>query len=96
MTALAPKVTPSVSYEDVTHKGFGDESSWNQNRYRSIGLVTAPTDLAYAAGKRVATALVESGVREFAWKDLTTAKRRFAAEKIVDHVVELASLGQIG
>ena len=95
MSAFAPKVTTPVAPPYVTHKGFSDESSWNQNRYRSIGLVTALTGIADTAGKTVASALEESGVREFAWKDLTTAKRRFAAEKIVDHVVELASPGQL-
>ena len=95
MSAFAPKVTTPVAPLYVTHKGFSDESSWNQNRYRSIGLVTALTGIADTAGKTVASALEESGVREFAWKDLTTAKRRFAAEKIVDHVFELASPGQL-
>ena len=95
MSTFAPRVTTSVAPPSVTHRGFGDESSWNQNRYRSIGLVTAPTGIADTAGQTVASALEESGVREFAWKDLTTAKRRFAAEKIVDRLVELASPGQL-
>ncbi len=96
MSAFRPKMTTSVAPPYVTHKGFSDESSWNQNRYRSIGLVsTAPTGIADTAGKTVASALEKSSVREFAWKDLTTAKRKFAAEKIVDHVVELASPGQL-
>ena len=85
----------AVALRHVTHDGFSDESSWNLNRYRSIGLVTAPTGIADTAGKTLSLALEESGVREFAWKDLTTAKRRFAAEKIVDHVVGLASPGRL-
>ena len=77
----------------VSHRGFSDESSWNQNRYRSIGLVTASRDIANSTEEAVASALKESDIREFAWKELTTAKRRFAAQKIVDHIIKLASPG---
>ena len=84
-----------AALRDATHKGFSDESSWNQNRYRSIGLVTMSSSVAHAIENSVISLLQESEVREFAWKDLTTAKRRFAAQKIVDRAVEFVSSRQL-
>ena len=86
---------PDALNQYRTHVGYSDESSWNQNRYRSIALVTAPTGIANTAGETVASLLSESEVSEFAWKYLTDAKHRFAAEKIVNHIVELANPGQL-
>ncbi len=93
MRGIAPKAATYVVPPYVSHRGFSDESSWNQNRYRSIGLVTASRDIANSTEEAVASALKESDIREFAWKELTTAKRRFAAQKIVDHIIKLASPG---
>ena len=95
MIALAPKELAGVESSNSTHLGFSDESSWNQNRYRSIGLVTAPRDIVDAATAKCNSLLEESGVREFAWKRLTDAKHKFAALKIVDQVVEFSRLGQL-
>ncbi len=95
LSTYAPNTRRSVGPLQVTHKGYSDESSWNQNRYRSIGLVTAPSDIADTTGKTIASLLEESGLREFAWKDLTTAKRRFAAKKIIQCIVGIARPGNL-
>ena len=94
MMALASKELAGVEFRHVTHLGFSDESSWNRNRYRSIALITAPTDIADAARAKCVLLLEESGVEEFAWKSLRDAKHGFAAEKILDHVVALAEREQ--
>ena len=95
MSSTAPEQVAVVESRHATHQGFSDESSWNQNRYRSIALVTAPTDIAIATRAKCALLLEESGVGEFAWKNLRDARHGFAAQKLIDSVVELTGAEQL-
>jgi hypothetical protein len=74
----------------VTHIGFGDESHWNVGRFRSLGLATTRVDSLSSLNSELWCLLGESGVREFRWKRLGGAKKRFAAEKICRYALEKA------
>ena len=93
--ALAREELAGVESLHATHQGFSDESSWNQNRYRSIALVTALADIAVATRAKCVLLLEESGIDEFAWKSLRDARHGFAAQKLIDSVVEFAGSGQL-
>ncbi len=88
-------VTIAAAKRAITHVGFSDESSWNQNRFRSIGLVTAPKDIAEHVAMNISELLAISGVGEFAWNRLRDAKHRLAAEKVVDYVVKHSHKGAL-
>ena len=78
-----------------SHVAYGDESFYNQGRYRSIAIVTLPASLAMPFNQTLRALLDESSVREFKWQKLRQARDRFAAEKIVDFVVEQALQGTL-
>ena len=77
--ALAPDASQ-------THLGYSDESSWNQSRYRSLALVTGSAEAMRDLDSMVSAVLRESNVRELAWKNVASAKHRFAAIKVYDAV----------
>jgi len=66
----------------ISHVGFADESNWNTGRFRSLGLVTAPFEYVEELEYQTKKILQESGIREFKWKNLRGAKKRFVAEKL--------------
>jgi hypothetical protein len=74
----------------VTHVGFGDESHWNVGRFRSLGLATTMVASLDTLNAELWRLLGESGVREFRWKKLGGAKKRFAAEKLCRCAVDKA------
>lgn len=74
----------------VTHVGFGDESNWNQGRYRSIGLVSCALSSLEELEAALRNLLEESAVSEFKWKELAGAKERFAAEKLCKFTIDQA------
>lgn len=74
----------------ITHVGFSDESNWNQGRFRSLGLVTAPVEALNDLEEQLRQVLDKSDVREFKWQNLRQARERFAAEKMCDFAVEAA------
>jgi len=79
----------------VTHIGFADESNWNTGRFRSLGLVTTKASLSSPFNQELATILDTSGITEFKWERLRSAKTRFAAEKLCQFAVEKAIAGQL-
>jgi len=79
----------------VTHVGFSDESHWNIGRFRSLGLVTTPSEHLDSLETRLRQLLDESHVSEFKWQRLRGAKERFAAEKMVKFAVENACAKQL-
>jgi hypothetical protein len=81
----------SERYSRHTHVAFSDESSHNTGRYRSLGLVTAARDAMDELTEEAAQLLASSRVRELKWSDLSTAKDRFAAKKIITWVVDAAA-----
>ena len=79
----------------ITLTGFSDESSWNQNRYRSIGLVTATTEIANKIRQTVSNSLNESGISELAWKNLRGANHRVTVNKIIDTINKMVCSGKL-
>lgn len=79
----------------LTHLGFSDESNWNQGRYRSIALVTMAAQDAEAIEASVQAILQESNVRELKWHKVSSAKDRFAAEKVCDLVCRAEQRGKM-
>ena len=78
-SAIAPNTPP-------THLGYSDESSWNQSRYRSLALVSGSAQAMADVESTVAILLRQSNVHELAWKNVRTARDRFAAMKVCDAV----------
>lgn len=79
----------------ITHVGFSDESNWNQGRFRSLGLVTAPVEALHDLDKQLRQVLAKSDVSEFKWQNLRQARERFAAEKMCNFAVEAACRQQL-
>lgn len=77
----------------VSHVGLSDESHWNIDRFRSLGLVTASVECFDDLEADLRALLDESEVPEFEWKKLGGAKERFAAEKMCSFAVEKARAG---
>ncbi len=69
---------------EVTHVGFADEANWNEGRYRAIALVTTTLAALSKLQDHIFRALSESGVTEFKFKKLRSARERFAAIKLID------------
>lgn len=78
-----------------THFGFSDESNWNHGQYRSIALVTMSAHDAGAIGAGVQSILQESSVSELKWHKVSSAKGRFAAEKVCDFVCAAERRGKM-
>lgn len=51
-----------------THVGFADESNWNQGRYRSVSLVSAPVNDARALHQELDAIRKQYKKNEFKWK----------------------------
>lgn len=79
----------------ITHLAFGDESHWGHGRYRAIGLVSLSLDNYDSLGEELKKILKESGVKEFKWKNLRSARERFAAIKLLNFSVKSALQGLI-
>ncbi|MBC7249932.1 MAG: DUF3800 domain-containing protein, partial [Anaerolineae bacterium] len=78
---------------ECTHVAYSDESFYNRGRYRSIAMVTLEADSSEPFSRSVRRLLDESEVKEFKWQKLRQARERFAAQKLVDFVIEKALLG---
>lgn len=78
-----------------THVAFSDEKGYNAERFAGIGLVSLKRTDHAAIFAGLQTLLVESDIKEFGWKKLQSAKYRFAAEKMVDFVVNQARRGAL-
>jgi len=74
----------------ITHIGFADESHWNTGRFRSLGLVTTRVGLHTHLENDLRRLLGESGLQEFKWKKLRSARERFAAIKMCEFAIENA------
>lgn len=71
---------------NATHICYSDESSWNKGRFRSVCMVSLPIVYIDELEERISTKLKESGVEELKWNNLSSARSRFAAEKLIDLV----------
>lgn len=76
-----------------THLAFGDESKWNQGRFRGVGIVTLEERRFKEIETAIKATMVESGVREIKYQAIKGARDKFAAAKIVSLIVEKSFLG---
>ncbi len=81
--------------ERVSHVAYADESRHNIGRYRSVALLTLKECHDARMTAELRARLVESGVTEFKWKDLGSAKARLAAIKLVDYVLDQVLRGEL-
>ncbi|MCL5257281.1 MAG: DUF3800 domain-containing protein [Chloroflexi bacterium] len=77
----------------ATHLAYSDESHYNTGRYGAISLITFERQYSNSLANSLSELLRESGIGEFAWKKLSGARERFAAEKMVEFAVSMASAG---
>lgn len=75
----------------MTFAAYSDESSITGERFGSVCVVSLPRTLEAAVSEEVAQCLESSDVVEFKWTELSSAKKRFCAEKLVDVVLKHAS-----
>lgn len=81
--------------QNITHVGFTDESNWNNGQIRSISFVSCKVEYVEELNIQLNESLKTSGVCEFKWKKLQSAKYRFAAEKIFKTIVKHANAGKL-
>ncbi len=86
-------MTTQDTTSEPTHVAYADETHYNTGRYRGLALVTLTQDNAGHVSAELRELLQESGVTEFKWKKLDSAKDRFAALKMLDHAVNKAIEG---
>lgn len=79
----------------ISHVAYSDESYHNRGRYRSIAVVALEADQAEPFSRLLGELLTDSEVSEFKFQKLRQARYRFAAQKIVDFVIERASCGAL-
>lgn len=73
----------------MTFSAYTDESSVSAERFRSVCAVSLPQSLESRVSDSIAECLAASGVAEFKWSELRTARNRFCAEKLIDTVLPL-------
>jgi hypothetical protein len=78
-----------------THVAYADETKYNKGAFPGIALVSLSREDAAVINEDVADILTQSKVDEFKWEKLYSAKRRFAAIRLIDYVVERAAAGQL-
>jgi len=74
----------------ITHVGFSDESNWNNGRFRSIGLVTAPVAAYFEIESALRKLMSESNISEFKWNKLSGFKERAIAIKMCEITIKEA------
>jgi len=76
---------------DITHIAYSDESYQTASRYRSTAVVTLRATDERAITQSLSEIIQGSGISEFKWEKLRQARERFAALKMLDKTIELAT-----
>ena len=79
----------------TSHAAFSDESYYNRGRYRSIAVVTLEASQIPPSNQCLCELLGGSRVSELKFQKLRQARYRFAAQKVVDFVIEQALCGAL-
>jgi hypothetical protein len=79
----------------VSHVAFADESSWNEGRYRSICLVSAPRSEAIGLHRELEEIIGKSGFHELKWSRLRSARTRDASLRAILSAVEAVKRGAL-
>jgi hypothetical protein len=67
---------------------FSDESHHRDSQFRAIAAVSLPKKIVPSVQKDLAGILADSDVSEFKWNELTSARFRFCALKLVDYLID--------
>lgn len=79
----------------ITHVAFADETHYNTGRYRAIAVISMPIEYLEASRAQLRSLLKESNILEFKWKNLTSARARFAATKMLNWTVQAACSNEL-
>jgi hypothetical protein len=82
---------PSASMNEVTHVAFADETGYNTGQFRGVAEISLAVVDEPATTSTIHRLLDESNVTELKWSKVTSARDRFAAEKVLDEVITLAA-----
>ena len=78
-----------------THIAFVDESYHHDGRYRGLGVVSLRYCDYQATTSNLAEILKESGIKEFKWNKLKSARERLAALKLIKYAIDNAACGSM-
>lgn len=87
------ELAPVAGLDKFTRIGYADESNWNLRQYRTIALVTAERPTAEVVTDKVARAIEEARLSEFAWNKLRSHDALLAANAMTDIAVDAACSG---
>lgn len=76
--------TPATPRRSPSHCGFSDESHHTHGRYRGVGMVSLAEADHASLDAELANILTGCDLKEFKWKDLSSARHRFAALKMIE------------
>jgi hypothetical protein len=73
---------------EITHAAFSDESSHNQERYRSIAIISVKKEIVPELSLILNQSLVESGLsdKELKWQKIRTAQYKFAGLRFLSNL----------
>lgn len=73
-----------------THIAFADETNYNRGTFPGIALVSTTKTAVSQIRHDISHILKNSGVGEFKWSRLHSAKRKFAATQLIDYAIKQA------
>jgi Protein of unknown function (DUF3800) len=76
---------------DVTHVAFADETGYNTGRFRGVAAISLALVDEPAITSTIRRLLDESNVSELKWSKVSSARDRFAAEKVLDELIAHAA-----
>jgi len=74
--------------KNYTHVAYSDEAYYHGGKYSSICMLSMKLKDAFNLEKQMTSLLEESGLKEFKWSRLGSARERMAAIKIIDLVFQ--------
>lgn len=77
-------VISGASRKSPSHYGFSDESHHTHGQYRGVGMVSLAATQYEQFNEELTKLLIGCGLEEFKWSDLSSAKHRFAALKMIE------------
>jgi hypothetical protein len=75
--------------------GFTDEAQYNFGRYRGLAMVSGPQDEVPRLRQEAHALLEESGITEWKWEKVRTARARFASSKLLRWAIGAAELARL-
>lgn len=73
---------------EPTNIAFADETNYNVGRYRGIALISLNASDLSVLSEELKQIITQSNISGFKWVDLTSARHRFAAKKMLDFSIQ--------